>query len=1184
MKTTLKLICRAGLIAAASTVCSGTALAAPPDYDLANVQGVEYFAGSTAARELLRKNGFVVSDPFYKQIFAPYIGNPLPIFITTDSAWHTYHVLLEEAVKQLEETQARRLVQFSRQLWEAAEAQAARGDPDFADLAAYARLGLALQDAGPAAKLPAPQQKLLATLRSGVGEVAAPVGFPLAAANFRAASFYSQSGALADYFAARQWYATVLFRLSDSRETRLALKLAALIQERPELAALWEKLSLPFDRLLAPAEDGDLRSYTAAAKKVLGSSLSAAQIAPRLAAMQKELEARLPDARVNDQLLLPDDFANFGKRIKGFRLLPPRRLPCATAFQNTTDPKIPGRQLPSGLDFLVASPTLRSAAGLRALEQAEGQAVVRAVQAFNCEPFPESLHGEAMRLLALLQKPLPASAPPALRTEAWADHQLWSQLGAWAEQRHTWALHTKLSTMYAGMADQPAGIVAPYPDFFAGLAQLTRQTATALEQSGGEPEFEARAVAGELLAQVQLIKRLNARMKAGRQSEEVNPEEMEGQFSQLSQLGHFLESYQQKEQTRPAGRGDFQEQLEAVESLARRAAAATNVAGADLEALRHFHGARQTALPMLKGLSEVCDRLAALAKKQLAGEPLTEPDNKWISDYGTTLARLHFYDGNSYLEPRDDFPMVTRVFANPATGMILYAGLARPQSLYVVVPEGGKLQLYQGAVLTYREFSRSAGEPLDDAAWRKLVSDGSTPPPPAFTRSFYAEAATSDLLRALRETEDPRAGHDRKEELQQLRARAQAADLTNLVDLLPVLIARDDHEAVTAVADTIARLPWKPLQPRFFDWLSKAAEEPAIPRGGFSFAPGPRSFAEVAAHILAQQPAEIEVEKLMGGFTDRPTLGRRLTCVLLSKLPKPAPAADAALLRAMQDADAGVRWQAALAIYQRGLNDPEAVAALTTRLGDTNEYVGGAAAYALGKLGARQAAAAIQARLKARNPNQGLSLEESKRQAEAVQGDDRLRLSGTFDLLRVDRVFIHPMPPRLPAQAHASRLLMPTLASLRRMGGLSLNSALIGALADLGGDSARDELARWLGSADHDAAVDALRKVDPRGLEPRLLLAALDRNADLSLRLDCLSSLAELQYTNSAKALATLLDDTAVAIPTPRQPELGLRVCDLAAAVIAQLQGWEVERRLLMDPSQRDLLVKKARDWAAEKK
>ena len=245
MKTTLKLICRAGLIAAASTVCSGTALAAPPDYDLANVQGVEYFAGSTAARELLRKNGFVVSDPFYKQIFAPYIGNPLPIFITTDSAWHTYHVLLEEAVKQLEETQARRLVQFSRQLWEAAEAQAARGDPDFADLAAYARLGLALQDAGPAAKLPAPQQKLLATLRSGVGEVAAPVGFPLAAANFRAASFYSQSGALADYFAARQWYATVLFRLSDSRETRLALKLAALIQERPELAALWG-LHCPF--------------------------------------------------------------------------------------------------------------------------------------------------------------------------------------------------------------------------------------------------------------------------------------------------------------------------------------------------------------------------------------------------------------------------------------------------------------------------------------------------------------------------------------------------------------------------------------------------------------------------------------------------------------------------------------------------------------------------------------------------------------------------------------------------------------------------------------------------------------------------------------------------------------------------------------------------------------------------
>jgi hypothetical protein len=100
-----------------------------------------------------------------------------------------------------------------------------------------------------------------------------------------------------------------------------------------------------------------------------------------------------------------------------------------------------------------------------------------------------------MQLLATLQKPLPASAPAPLRTEAWSDLQLWTQLGAWAEQRHTWALHTKLSVEYMGMISPPTGMVAPYPEFFAGLAKLTRRTAAAFDKAGLEQRFDAKIVA-----------------------------------------------------------------------------------------------------------------------------------------------------------------------------------------------------------------------------------------------------------------------------------------------------------------------------------------------------------------------------------------------------------------------------------------------------------------------------------------------------------------------------------------------------------------------------------------------------------------------------------------------------------------------------------------------------------------
>jgi HEAT repeat protein len=397
--------------------------------------------------------------------------------------------------------------------------------------------------------------------------------------------------------------------------------------------------------------------------------------------------------------------------------------------------------------------------------------------------------------------------------------------------------------------------------------------------------------------------------------------------------------------------------------------------------------------------------------------------------------------------------------------------------------------------------------------------------------------------------------------------------------LLPAFAAQGDREDLMTIADTIARLPWQSLQPQLLDWLSKPGPEPAKRPSNNWLNGGPSALAELAAYIFAQRPAQIPVEPLVARFAECPPSSRRLLCVLLSKVPPPSPTADAALLRALQDADAGVRWQAALAIYQRGRKDTKTVAALTARLGDTNEYVGAAAAYALGKLGAREATAAVQVRLQARVPNQFISLEESRRQIEAVEGRDR-GMSSTFDLLRVDQIHLQPSPPRLPVRNLGTVLFMRHLANLRRVGGLSLNNALLGALAELGGKSDCEELARWLGSINHGAAVAALGKVDARGLQPRLLQPLLDRNADLNLRLDCLDSLAELAAPDIAKALVPLLSETTVAIPAPSQPLLDLQVCDLAALAIARLQGWKFEPRDLMDPSQRGLLVKQARAWA----
>jgi len=100
-----------------------TAALAEPAYDLSRTDGMNCFGGSDEAEKLLASQGFVVAAPQFRQIFEPYIESILPVFVTPDSAWHTYHVLLEEGVKEMERAQSVRLADFSRRLLRAAQEQ-----------------------------------------------------------------------------------------------------------------------------------------------------------------------------------------------------------------------------------------------------------------------------------------------------------------------------------------------------------------------------------------------------------------------------------------------------------------------------------------------------------------------------------------------------------------------------------------------------------------------------------------------------------------------------------------------------------------------------------------------------------------------------------------------------------------------------------------------------------------------------------------------------------------------------------------------------------------------------------------------------------------------------------------------------------------------------------------------------
>jgi hypothetical protein len=76
--------------------------------------------------------------------------------------------------------------------------------------------------------------------------------------------------------------------------------------------------------------------------------------------------------------------------------------------------------------------------------------------------------------------------PQAMRTEAWADKMLQTQLASWAQLRHDNILYVKQPFTTQVLCEYPAGYVEPYPEFYAALynfAQTSHAVLTQLDPS-----------------------------------------------------------------------------------------------------------------------------------------------------------------------------------------------------------------------------------------------------------------------------------------------------------------------------------------------------------------------------------------------------------------------------------------------------------------------------------------------------------------------------------------------------------------------------------------------------------------------------------------------------------------------------------------------------------------------------
>ncbi len=473
---------------------------APLFPDLSAVQGIAHYSGPDAGKDLLSKNGFVVTQEFQRHIFLPYLNDALPHFVTADSVHRTFHVLLEDHLKLVETNAAGEVTIMLAALRGSLEAQPpdAIASGALAPLAAEAKtLALAylqvaeilLAGESVPPNLPEAVAAEVSAILNAGGFGSSPLfGEDVDYSQYKPRGFYTESPELQRYFRAMSWFGNAAFLLGSDVQTLSALMLSKALQDTPEAQQRWRKLDNFYTRFLGPCDDLTPEEY--------GVKLSDVGVLDSPAALEgaiARMRAELRDPRINSMLTAAEK-SEWVAQTKGMRFMGKRYLPDSEIFLALVSPEVSGRVFPSGLDLMAANGSARAAELMAHTPEGSRPDYIAAaaksreiVSAYKSES--DTHYAAILRLAETLTAPPVEQAAPFAQTAAYGVKNLMTSLAAWASTRHTWALHAKQPNMTRGgedfdPEDPPPGYVEPNPAFFSQMTDIVTRTTTLFGKAG----------------------------------------------------------------------------------------------------------------------------------------------------------------------------------------------------------------------------------------------------------------------------------------------------------------------------------------------------------------------------------------------------------------------------------------------------------------------------------------------------------------------------------------------------------------------------------------------------------------------------------------------------------------------------------------------------------------------------
>ncbi|HSJ55803.1 MAG TPA: DUF3160 domain-containing protein, partial [Anaerolineae bacterium] len=348
--------------------------------DLSNVRVP--FILSEAQLERLARDGFVVTPGDEREFFTVYeqarYAN-VPIFVTSDSLLHTYHLLFDKVLRTAEEQAFIPLLSdLNQAVMERAVAQyeVLRGTGwEDAARRTVAFVGVAGRLLEP--DFPVPEYAMdlvdaeLALVDDAAGMLPSPI-FPGLEygedyTQYIPRGHYTRSEALEAYFRSMMWYGRMTFRLETDdpevgrAETRSALLLVHALRNadlgyKPALD-VWADLYYPTVFFVGRSDDLTVLQYLDVVDDVYGPGVSTATLADEALLDEFIAQAKeLPAPRILGMVI--DYFDDEAETTKGLRLMGQRFVPDAYIFRqlmwrNVGSVENP-RGLPKGLDLFAA--------------------------------------------------------------------------------------------------------------------------------------------------------------------------------------------------------------------------------------------------------------------------------------------------------------------------------------------------------------------------------------------------------------------------------------------------------------------------------------------------------------------------------------------------------------------------------------------------------------------------------------------------------------------------------------------------------------------------------------------------------------------------------------------------------------------------------------------------------------